>query len=237
MSYAHSFLRNPCCAHRQPIIHRWDCKFLLSKQIKYPWTHRTFETELPSSSRTSCCIHPGRKQQHTCKASSREEHNRGRDHEDLDSNQLQTALNNAIKSEDYVLASVLSKRLRELQGSDADLNLDWRSFGCPPWLAERAEQMGYRFPTGDNPSPARQCHCNGNNDCDTFCKYKSACSCAAMSSASFHVPVLEYFSCGISFGSVTGKLTLHARLAVEPDEKSSKIGEVLQSMLLALGRQ
>ena len=66
----------------------------------------------------------------------------------MDSNQLQTALNNAIKSEDYALAATLSKMLKELQGADANLVLDWRSFGCPDWLAERAEQMGFRFPTG-----------------------------------------------------------------------------------------
>lgn len=64
----------------------------------------------------------------------------------LDSNQLQTALNTAIKAEDYAQAARISNRLKELQGADANAILDWRSFGCPDWLAERAEQMGFRFP-------------------------------------------------------------------------------------------
>ena len=66
----------------------------------------------------------------------------------MDSNQLQTALNNAIKAENYAAAALLSKKLREVQGVDANLTLDWRSFGSPDWLAERAEQMGFKFPTG-----------------------------------------------------------------------------------------
>jgi hypothetical protein len=68
----------------------------------------------------------------------------------MDGNQLQTALNNAILSEDYSLAAKLRNQLQELQGKGAKIDLDWRSFGCPDWLAERAEQMGYRFPTGDH---------------------------------------------------------------------------------------
>ena len=66
----------------------------------------------------------------------------------MDSNQLQTALNNAIKAENYAAAALVSKKLKEVQGAEANLTLDWRSFGCPDWLAERAEQMGFRFPTG-----------------------------------------------------------------------------------------
>ena len=65
----------------------------------------------------------------------------------MDSNQLQTALNNAIMSEDYGLAARLRNQLQE-QGKGAKVSLDWRSFGCPEWLAERAEQLGFRFPTG-----------------------------------------------------------------------------------------
>ena len=67
----------------------------------------------------------------------------------LDSNQLQTALNNAIMSEDYGLAARLRNQLQGL-GEVAKGNLDWRSFGCPEWLAERAEQLGFKFPTGDH---------------------------------------------------------------------------------------
>lgn len=86
--------------------------------------------------------------QFCCKATgSRGGQTHGRD-EEQDSNQLQTALNNAIKSEDYVLAGQLSQSLRDIQGPDADLKLDWKSLGCLEWLAERAEQLGYNFPTG-----------------------------------------------------------------------------------------
>lgn len=65
----------------------------------------------------------------------------------MDTNQLQTALTNAILSEDYSLAARLRNQLQAVQGKGPMLELDWKSFGCPDWLAERAEQLGYRFPT------------------------------------------------------------------------------------------
>ncbi|CAL8467542.1 g7080 [Coccomyxa elongata] len=64
-----------------------------------------------------------------------------------DTNELTTALNNAIAAEDYSLASKLRDRLRQLSGSDAAPPADWHSLGIPAWLADRAEQIGYRFPT------------------------------------------------------------------------------------------
>lgn len=69
-------------------------------------------------------------------------------YDDLDSNQLQTALNNAVQSEDYEAAAQISKRLKACQGHEDGSIWDWRVFGCPPWLAERAEQMGFKLPTG-----------------------------------------------------------------------------------------
>lgn len=73
-----------------------------------------------------------------------------------DQNQLQTALNTAIASEDYALASRLRDRLKGLlgdAGSSKGLPGDWQSLGILDWLAERAERLGYRFPTGDDPAP------------------------------------------------------------------------------------
>ena len=86
-----------------------------------------------------------------CKGASQDGDNGSRRFDGLDSNQLQTALNNAIKSEDYALAAALRNQYRETEGTADNLVLDWRAFGCPPWLAERAEQLGYRFPTGAFP--------------------------------------------------------------------------------------
>lgn len=68
--------------------------------------------------------------------------------EKLDSNQLQTALNNALSSENYAQAATLRDKLRELQGEQG-ASLDWRALGVLEWLAERAEQMGFKFPTGE----------------------------------------------------------------------------------------
>lgn len=65
-----------------------------------------------------------------------------------DTNELTTALNNAIAAEDYSLASKLRDRLRQLSGGNAAPPADWHSLGIPAWLADRAEQIGYRFPTG-----------------------------------------------------------------------------------------
>ena len=65
----------------------------------------------------------------------------------MDSNELQTALNNALASEDYSLAAKLRDQLQTIQGQ-GHFVLDWRPLGVPDWLAERAEQMGYRFPAG-----------------------------------------------------------------------------------------
>ena len=67
--------------------------------------------------------------------------------EHMDSNELQTALNIALASEDYGLAAKLRDQLQTIQGK-GHVVLDWRALGTPDWLAKRAEQMGYKFPAG-----------------------------------------------------------------------------------------
>ncbi len=64
----------------------------------------------------------------------------------LDLNQLQTALTTAISAEDYVLASKLRDKLNNLVGS-ANVTIDWAAADIPQWLMERAENLGYKFPT------------------------------------------------------------------------------------------
>jgi hypothetical protein len=68
-----------------------------------------------------------------------------------DLNQLQTALNTAISAEDWALAAKLRDLLRLLGGAEgqggAKLAADWQGLGILPWLAERAENLGFSFPT------------------------------------------------------------------------------------------
>jgi len=67
-----------------------------------------------------------------------------------DENVLTTALSRAIAVEDFGLAAKLSARLKELQGvgdSPAAEILDWRAMGMAEWLCDRAESLGYRYPT------------------------------------------------------------------------------------------
>jgi hypothetical protein len=71
----------------------------------------------------------------------------------MDTNQLQTALARAIAAEDYSIAAAvrdqLQKRMAEKTGSDEPLKvLDWRALGIPAWLADRAERLLLKFPTG-----------------------------------------------------------------------------------------
>jgi UvrB/uvrC motif len=70
----------------------------------------------------------------------------------MDLNQLQTALNLAIASEDYAQASRLRDQIRFLLGDNDKSGLpgDWQSLAVLEWLAERAERLGYRFPTGNS---------------------------------------------------------------------------------------
>ena len=67
-----------------------------------------------------------------------------------DENVLTTALSRAIAVEDFGLAAKLSARLKEIQGvgdcAAAEI-LDWRAMGMAEWLCDRAESLGYRFPT------------------------------------------------------------------------------------------
>ncbi len=89
------------------------------------------------------------------------EHSSGTDDilQEQDTNRLTTALNIAIAAEDYQLAAHIRDRLAELTGSDSEVTADWTKLGIPEWLAERAERIGYRFPTGmhlsSTPLPSR----------------------------------------------------------------------------------
>jgi superfamily II DNA/RNA helicase len=67
-----------------------------------------------------------------------------------DENVLTTALSRAIAVEDYELAGKLSARLKKLQGIGDELGaeiLDWRALGMAEWLCDRAENLGFRYPT------------------------------------------------------------------------------------------
>lgn len=65
-------------------------------------------------------------------------------------NQLQTALHTAVAAEDYVLAARVRDVLSRALGQGAPGALDWRQLGLPEWLAERAEDLGFRLPTGED---------------------------------------------------------------------------------------
>ncbi len=92
----------------------------------------------------------------------------------MDSNQLQTALNVAIASEDYQLAAVLRDVLTRLMG-DNPKPADWQQLGVLDWLAERAERLGFRYPTGV---------CGG---CLQTYKKLSVCVCHTRSCAFTHM--------------------------------------------------
>ncbi|GIM16732.1 hypothetical protein Vretimale_19319, partial [Volvox reticuliferus] len=65
-----------------------------------------------------------------------------------DTNALQTALAAAIQSEDFELAAAVRDQLRRVTGGgNAAGRIDWASTGMPSWLADRAQRLGYRFPT------------------------------------------------------------------------------------------
>ena len=67
-----------------------------------------------------------------------------------DENVLTTALSRSIAVEDYELAGKLSARLKKLQGVGDELAaeiLDWRALGMAEWLCDRAENLGFRYPT------------------------------------------------------------------------------------------
>ena len=83
---------------------------------------------------------------HVCCAIEHSGHSSDPDILRLDSNQLQTALNTAIAGEDWKQAAKLRDALHAQTGGASQL--DWRQYGLPEWLADRADRLGYRFPTG-----------------------------------------------------------------------------------------
>ena len=66
----------------------------------------------------------------------------------VDPNALFTELNLALQSEDYAKAARIRDALRRSQDGEAPALLDWHGYGIPEWLCERAEQLGWRYPTG-----------------------------------------------------------------------------------------
>lgn len=72
----------------------------------------------------------------------------------LDLNQLQTALNTAIAAENYTLAAKIRDVLQAASGGGwSGTASDWRALGILDWLAERAEFLGFRLPTGGMTPP------------------------------------------------------------------------------------
>jgi hypothetical protein len=69
----------------------------------------------------------------------------------MDTNQLQTALAASIAAEDYQAAGRIRDTLKSSGKAEGGL-LDWRAVGVPEWLADRAERLGYTFPTGEGGS-------------------------------------------------------------------------------------
>lgn len=71
----------------------------------------------------------------------------------IDPNQLQTALNNAIASENYDLAAKIRDVLALAISADGDSGTgtapsgDWRRLGIIDWIADRVEDIGYILPT------------------------------------------------------------------------------------------
>ncbi len=63
----------------------------------------------------------------------------------------QTALASAIAAEDYPLAARVRDRLRAVSGGLAEGScIDWASTRLPEWLVDRAERLGWKFPTGES---------------------------------------------------------------------------------------
>lgn len=68
--------------------------------------------------------------------------------ENVDANQLHTQLRIAVEAEDFLMAGSLRDELQFRCLTDSDSGgSSWQELGLPDWLAERAEQYGFRFPT------------------------------------------------------------------------------------------
>lgn len=67
----------------------------------------------------------------------------------VDQNALVTQLNLALQSEDYSKAARIRDALQcAARDGEASALLDWHSYDIPKWLCKRAEQLGWRYPTG-----------------------------------------------------------------------------------------
>ena len=68
--------------------------------------------------------------------------------DETDMNRLQTSLNAAIEAEDYTAAAKYRDLIKQLS-DDADGKAacaSWEALQVPPWLADRAERLGFRIP-------------------------------------------------------------------------------------------
>ena len=76
----------------------------------------------------------------------------------VDENALFTELNLALQSEDYGRAARIRDALRRASPpGEAPTLLDWHAYDIPAWLCERAEQLGWRYPTGAAQAAALGC--------------------------------------------------------------------------------
>jgi len=55
------------------------------------------------------------------------------------------------------IKSRLQQKLRESGSSIVSQSMDWRALGVPDWLADRAERLGFMFPTGQPLAGLKPC--------------------------------------------------------------------------------
>jgi hypothetical protein len=144
MALNHSTVLSSCTPHAltprflyrtstyRPVSSRQFTPNLLSTRRKFK---QTFVGAAASSDSGDTAIPPSQRKPHI---------------DSIDLNQLQTALNNAIASENYELAAKIRDVLALAIGLDSDDTTpsgDWRRVGILEWISDRAEDLGYRLPT------------------------------------------------------------------------------------------
>jgi DEAD/DEAH box helicase len=78
----------------------------------------------------------------------------------VDLNHLQTQLSIAVDAEDYALAAQLKQQIAAAVcgggGETAPHFRGWAELGIPPWLVDRVERLGFRFPNAIQQEAAKQ---------------------------------------------------------------------------------